>query len=403
MAAEGKVTVEEMMAHSFKEANHIIMKKTYKENLAKVKSDLSAVEKSVQRGSAWDQLCDICRTCIQFLEKWKEISPKIFTDKQNLKTVVPGRVVLVSHKSHVNKLGIILLCDYKRELKFRVLVLDDKRKKDETIMDDDFYKVLALTQSEKIFEPETIGDHQVLTIDPWDILEVTNLTVKVDSKIVLGDWDNRQIPRFKDNPPGQTFKRTLEELTELTRNVKLKNVKFEILNVLKDIKITNSEEMDLIKGLKNLKIEIKSYTTENIINYEEQVKEVFRVKVLEMKKENLEYLLSYQSMSLYADYQNRLNVLRELKYVDNKNSVQMKGNVACEISNHELLITELVLRNALNDLQPAEIAALLSCFVYQGKKENQEPQLTASLKKVKFYVDFYQLIDLKKKKKKLTQ
>lgn len=60
----------------------------------------------------------------------------------------------------------------------------------------------------------------------------------------------------------------------------------------------------------------------------------------------------------------------------------MKGNVACEISNHELLITELVLRNALNDLQPAEIAALLSCFVYQGKKENNELELTASLQKV---------------------
>lgn len=60
----------------------------------------------------------------------------------------------------------------------------------------------------------------------------------------------------------------------------------------------------------------------------------------------------------------------------------MKGNVACEISNHELLITELVLRNALNDLQPAEIAALLSCFVYQGKKENKELELTASLQKV---------------------
>lgn len=70
----------------------------------------------------------------------------------------------------------------------------------------------------------------------------------------------------------------------------------------------------------------------------------------------------------------------------------MKGNVACEISSHELLITELVLRNALNNLQPAEIAALLSCFVYQGKKQKNSLQLTATLKAVSlvifFLVDF---------------
>lgn len=60
----------------------------------------------------------------------------------------------------------------------------------------------------------------------------------------------------------------------------------------------------------------------------------------------------------------------------------MKGNVACEMSSHELLITELVLRNALNDLQPAEIAALLSCFVYHGKKNNEILEVTANLQAV---------------------
>lgn len=198
VAAEGKVTVEEMMAHSFKEANHIKMKKTYSQNLDKIKKDLSAIEGSVQRGSAWEQLCDICRHCIEYLEKWKEFSPKAFTDKQNLKTLTVGRVVLVTHKSHVNKLGIVLSCLYKREIKFRVLVLDNKRnEEEETNADDEWYKVVALTQRDKLFVPESLGDHQVLMIDPWDILEITSLNVKVDAKIVLGDWDNRQIPRFR--------------------------------------------------------------------------------------------------------------------------------------------------------------------------------------------------------------
>lgn len=45
--------------------------------------------------------------------------------------------------------------------------------------------------------------------------------------------------------------------------------------------------------------------------------------------------------------------------------MQLKGRVACEISNHELMITELVFENAFTNLHPTEIVALLSCFVFQ--------------------------------------
>lgn len=45
----------------------------------------------------------------------------------------------------------------------------------------------------------------------------------------------------------------------------------------------------------------------------------------------------------------------------------MKGRVACEMGQNELIITELVLRNILTNLQPAEIAALLSSLVFQGE------------------------------------
>lgn len=100
----------------------------------------------------------------------------------------------------------------------------------------------------------------------------------------------------------------------------MNSAKLEYLNIFQDLTITSASDMEMVKDLKKLKSKIMEFNTESIINYEEQLKEVFRVKSLEMKKENLEYLLSYQSMSLYADYQSRLDVLRELKYVDNKNS-----------------------------------------------------------------------------------
>uniref|UniRef100_A0A8C3F104 SKI2 subunit of superkiller complex n=1 Tax=Chrysemys picta bellii TaxID=8478 RepID=A0A8C3F104_CHRPI len=46
---------------------------------------------------------------------------------------------------------------------------------------------------------------------------------------------------------------------------------------------------------------------------------------------------------------------------------QLAGRVACEISNHELLLTELVFDNLLTELRPEESVALLSCLVCQTK------------------------------------
>ncbi|XP_011706253.1 PREDICTED: putative ATP-dependent RNA helicase C550.03c, partial [Wasmannia auropunctata] len=48
------------------------------------------------------------------------------------------------------------------------------------------------------------------------------------------------------------------------------------------------------------------------------------------------------------------------------------------MGSNELLITELILKNVLTVLQPAEIAALLSALIFQQRTEYQ-PQLTPNL------------------------
>lgn len=53
------------------------------------------------------------------------------------------------------------------------------------------------------------------------------------------------------------------------------------------------------------------------------------------------------------------------------------------MGNNELLITELILKNVLTVLQPAEIAALLSALIFQ-QRTDVEPNLTPELKKVYF-------------------
>lgn len=62
-------------------------------------------------------------------------------------------------------------------------------------MNDYWYKMIGILNSETIFVPDSLGSHILLVIDSWDIIEITTYTIKIDAKIIIFDWDNRQIPR----------------------------------------------------------------------------------------------------------------------------------------------------------------------------------------------------------------
>lgn len=95
----------------------------------------------------------------------------------------------------------------------------------------------------------------------------------------------------------------------------------------------------------------------------------------------LKQSLSDQNLQLLPDYEQRVQVLRELDFIDDSSRIQLKGKVACEVhSGDELVLTELILDNVLADFDPAEIAALLSSFVFQ-EKTLTEPTLTGNLER----------------------
>ncbi|EFY95805.1 DEAD-like helicases superfamily protein [Metarhizium robertsii] len=95
----------------------------------------------------------------------------------------------------------------------------------------------------------------------------------------------------------------------------------------------------------------------------------------------LKQSLSDQNLQLLPDYEQRVQVLKELDFIDDATRIQLKGKVACEVhSGDELVLTELILDNVLADFEPAEIAALLSSFVFQ-EKTTVEPTLTGNLER----------------------
>ncbi|KAJ3905845.1 antiviral helicase [Lentinula edodes] len=84
----------------------------------------------------------------------------------------------------------------------------------------------------------------------------------------------------------------------------------------------------------------------------------------------LKEAISDQNLELIPDYEQRVGVLQELKFIDENSTVLLKGRVACEINSaNELVLTELILENTLAGYEPEEVVALLSCFVFQEKTD----------------------------------
>jgi antiviral helicase SKI2 len=92
--------------------------------------------------------------------------------------------------------------------------------------------------------------------------------------------------------------------------------------------------------------------------------------------DELKQSLNDENLELLPEYNKRLEVLKKLNYIDPEQlTINLKGRVACEInSGFELIITELVFENFLGSFSSEEIVALLSCFVFEGKRGNKEDQ-----------------------------
>lgn len=115
----------------------------------------------------------------------------------------------------------------------------------------------------------------------------------------------------------------------------------------------------------------------------------------------LRMALSDQNLELLPDYEQRIAVLKELQFIDDNSTVQLKGRVACEVrifvqspqtlfspsrrqinSANELVLTELILDNVFASYEPEEVVALLSGFIFQ-EKTDVAPLLTPRLEEVR--------------------
>jgi len=114
------------------------------------------------------------------------------------------------------------------------------------------------------------------------------------------------------------------------------------------------------------------------------VKEIYRLcekksklatEISESKKE----LKKAKTILQFDELKSRKRVLRRLGYSTLADVIEVKGRVACEISaGDELLLTEMIFSGVFNPMSAGEVAALLSCFVYDEKCKTT-PKLSEKL------------------------
>ncbi|KAK9463086.1 NUC185 domain-containing protein [Lipomyces oligophaga] len=141
---------------------------------------------------------------------------------------------------------------------------------------------------------------------------------------------------------------------------------------------------ELVEERRKLREKISKANCLNCPNFIKHFVAFHEEALLRKDIQDLKNRISDQNLELLPDYMQRIDVLKDLAFIDQDMNVELKGKVACEVnSGHELIVTELILENFLAEYEPEEIAALLSCFVFDQKSQVIPRTLTHSLEEGK--------------------
>nr|XP_034300417.1 helicase SKI2W-like [Crassostrea gigas] len=376
-----QLRVEDMMKRSFSEFHH-------QKDVSKHKVTIDQLHKQIAQIRPIE-----CYLCSVDLEKYHEscrdyqclrrkLQEVVLSHPAAIKALTAGRVIVISNSFHSNQLGIILNSTMaaNNERVFTCLVLCDKNKsvKSQTEKVPGSEEVTPVTNTD-LFLPEAPCGHDLVQVKAKDISTVTVKSIRVEANKIMDDIKKRQMPRFKDDPPGKSVTTATQELLRMVES----NIHgLAGLDPVKDLHLRDIDLVEQFRSLQLIEDSFRGYQCINCPHFTEHFREHDRNVKLREEYKHLKFLLSDESLMLLPEYEQRVQVLKHLNYIDENNAVQLKGRVACEISNHEIMITELVFENILTELHPTEIAALLSCVVFE-QKNCSEPKLAPELVKGK--------------------
>ncbi|KAH7922845.1 ATP-dependent RNA helicase [Leucogyrophana mollusca] len=198
------------------------------------------------------------------------------------------------------------------------------------------------------------GTYEVTTVPLTSISLVTNRTIKVDASRIIDDHRKSLILE------------TANSLESLVRD-------WASTSTLPEVDWSRMRTLDFQETLRARNELVQRRASSSCVlcdDFNNHYLIVHGQKILRANIASLKMAISDQNLELIPDYEQRIEVLKELKFIDENSTVLLKGRVACEINSaNELVLTELILENTLANYEPEEVVALLSCFVFQEKTE----------------------------------
>ena len=317
-----------------------------------------------------------CNICLHDIHEYYETSSRIMLINHELremfintpvgsKALAPGRVCIVNNTFYRNTVAVLLsiktFASRAGESKsFSLLVLSKSRSD----------ILVPASESELAPLPITVVDipeigfisHEIVTVVYTDIAVVTKFEMKLDLK--------------EDLIPNTAEAISIEQrLFQIAKEMKDAGHLFEFdWGKLRDI-----EFQERLKEKDILFRSLSRYDCIHCLDLNDHYSQIHIELKLQQQVANLAHNISDQNLELLPDYFQRLEVLKQLDFIGENSTVQLKGRVACEINTaDELVLTELILDNFFAEFEPAEIVALLSCFVFQEKSQST-PSLTLHL------------------------
>ena len=136
---------------------------------------------------------------------------------------------------------------------------------------------------------------------------------RVDPDKIMNDFKKRQIPRFKNDPPGPTTMSAVEDLKRFYNEVSSQNLgRPEVLNWIRDFRV---QDLDLVRQLQqigDIRASLDAMAASVVDIGDEQFRAEFerlhRYQLLQEELANAEFLTSEASLTHLPEYNMRVQV-----------------------------------------------------------------------------------------------
>uniref|UniRef100_UPI00398EBB74 superkiller complex protein 2-like n=1 Tax=Pristiophorus japonicus TaxID=55135 RepID=UPI00398EBB74 len=301
--------VEDMMKRSFSEFHARKDAKIYELQIQELTKKLANMEEVECIG----QLSDLERyyvTVRELLCTRDSLQKMIMESTNGFKALSVGRVLVVKTQRHRNALGVILQVSTDSSSRtFTTLVLCESRpdKAEKGVEDPPVAPTPDELLTNKLFLPEGPCGHTVEKLSAMDIGRVTGRSLRINADKIIDDFKKRQIPRFRNDPPGPSVTTATQELLRLAES---NPGGIAGLDPINDLQLKDLDLVDGYTRARRLEDSLSSFTCVYSPKFSTEYARMHKRMMIKDERERLRFLVSDQSLMLLPEYEQRVTSFR---------------------------------------------------------------------------------------------